>query len=651
MFTIIISEKGGAERRETFDRNEINVGRVQGNDLMLPKGNVSKHHARLLYRDGRFIVTDLKSTNGTYVNGRKISQATIVREGDKIYIGDFVLRLETGQAAGVANENSSEDVMGRVNASRVSAAAIVRDGSSNPPPDAPTGVPPAPPGGATLGNLGSLSAPPLSPGLRSADASQAVSHFPLERDPDSESAPDLQGTAMPRVPGPPRLPQADARPRATTAMLGAAPPPPAVARSLPRPTQMQAARRRALVALVERVAGNVDLAALDRSPMVPEALVQQIDASAQAQARAMRDAGEAPEGLDLAAVARDALLELVGLGPLGALLEDDHIAEVHVPRPDVVLAVREGQVSLVETSFSSEEALSRVVGRLAHGAGEEILAGEAIIERRLARGARMTALAPPRASAWALTIRKPVRTEGSLDEHVRAGALSRSMATLLEACMAARANVLVVGAGAGTVSPMIAALASASGTGERIAFLTDTDDLQVAHAYVTRVAVADRGARADEVLRAAAHLRPDRLVLGSLAGPLAGPTIEAIAEGTEGVVAGVAAPSLRSALARLAAQVGLARSGASIESAREAIAESFDLAIEIVRSVEGRARVSRISELAGADSAGVIVRDLFVSNADGTGEAGFIATGVTPRFAQDFITRGVRLDPALFKRR
>src|ERR1700722_15582580 len=99
MFTIVISEKGGAERRETFDRSEISVGRVQGNDLMLPKGNVSKHHARLLLRDGRFIVTDLRSTNGTYVNGRKISQATIVREGDKIYIGDFVIRLQTGLQA------------------------------------------------------------------------------------------------------------------------------------------------------------------------------------------------------------------------------------------------------------------------------------------------------------------------------------------------------------------------------------------------------------------------------------------------------------------------------------------------------------------------------------------------------------------------
>src|SRR3977135_2678955 len=113
MFTIVISEKGGAERRQSYDKNEVNVGRVQGNDLMLPKGNVSKHHARLLFRDGRFIVPDLKSTNGTYVNGRKISQATIVREGDKIYVGDFVLRLETGPkstaSASGAESTSEED--------------------------------------------------------------------------------------------------------------------------------------------------------------------------------------------------------------------------------------------------------------------------------------------------------------------------------------------------------------------------------------------------------------------------------------------------------------------------------------------------------------------------------------------------------------
>src|SRR5690349_5883589 len=136
MFAIIISEKGGAERRESFDKTEINVGRVQGNDLMLPKGNVSKRHARLLYRDGRFIVTDLKSTNGTYVNGRKIAQATIVREGDKIYIGDFVLRLDTGSGANDAPQPEDESV--RTLARNQSSAGAAQPAAAAAPAPQPT---------------------------------------------------------------------------------------------------------------------------------------------------------------------------------------------------------------------------------------------------------------------------------------------------------------------------------------------------------------------------------------------------------------------------------------------------------------------------------------------------------------------------------
>src|SRR5437879_7640107 len=140
MFSIIISEKGGAERKESFDKNEINVGRVQGNDLMLPKGNVSKHHARLLYRDGRFIVTDLKSTNGTYVNGRKIAQATIVREGDKIYIGDFVLRLDAGSGAEQAPSPDDESV--RTLARNNAGASQQQQAQPAPPPPPMAAMPP-----------------------------------------------------------------------------------------------------------------------------------------------------------------------------------------------------------------------------------------------------------------------------------------------------------------------------------------------------------------------------------------------------------------------------------------------------------------------------------------------------------------------------
>jgi pilus assembly protein CpaF len=99
MFTVVITEKEGNERRLTFTEPEVTIGRVPGNDVVLPKGNVSKRHSRIVLKDNRFIVVDLKSTNGTYVNGRKITSPLVVKEGDKIYVGDFVLTLEGDPAA------------------------------------------------------------------------------------------------------------------------------------------------------------------------------------------------------------------------------------------------------------------------------------------------------------------------------------------------------------------------------------------------------------------------------------------------------------------------------------------------------------------------------------------------------------------------
>jgi pilus assembly protein CpaF len=93
-FTLVISEKGGAERKQAFRGAEVTIGRVSGNDIVLGKGNVSKRHARLLFREGRLIVTDLNSTNGTFVNRRRIVQATILRPQDRLFIGDYVLRVE-----------------------------------------------------------------------------------------------------------------------------------------------------------------------------------------------------------------------------------------------------------------------------------------------------------------------------------------------------------------------------------------------------------------------------------------------------------------------------------------------------------------------------------------------------------------------------
>jgi pilus assembly protein CpaF len=454
MFSIIISEKGGAERRETFDKNEINVGRVQGNDLMLPKGNVSKHHARLLYRDGRFIVTDLKSTNGTYVNGRKIAQATIVREGDKIYIGDFVLRLDAGGASGgdvAANNDNDESVrtlarnqpnapaqqpvppappppaMAPQQAPRLmgqaaggAAYAEREEEEIPPPPKAPAAQPAPRPAAGPAANVARGQTLALQGNQQQPQRQTAQSQQQPQRSPSTVASAAAQQVA----PAPPQQaavtsPAAQASLVAPPMVIAAAAP-----RVAPRETAAQAGRRLALITLVDRIADTIDLAALRTSPVVDEALAQSIEKTAREQAAAMREEGEAPEGTDLDSLAADAHRELVALGPIAALLEDDEVTEIQCARNDQVLAVRQNMLVHADAAFTSDEALGRVIGRLAHQAGFAVKPGELVIERRLSRGAHMIAVAPPASVAHALIIRKRRKVDATLEDLVRANTMS-----------------------------------------------------------------------------------------------------------------------------------------------------------------------------------------------------------------------------------
>src|ERR1044072_272022 len=152
MFTIHIQEKGGEQRRMVFNKPEVTIGRVQGNDIVLPKGNVSKRHARIVLKDGKFIIVDLKSTNGTYVNGRKITSPLVVKDSDKIYIGDFIVGVDEA-----ANEG---DGPSETTTSPPGARAAGMPGDGRPP--RPTEAAPQPmpiPMGAPMGMGGPMGNP------------------------------------------------------------------------------------------------------------------------------------------------------------------------------------------------------------------------------------------------------------------------------------------------------------------------------------------------------------------------------------------------------------------------------------------------------------------------------------------------------------
>ncbi len=85
-----------AERRgHTYELgDELTVGRAGGCQVTLEGDNyVSQLHARVFRRDGQFYVEDLGSTNGTYLNRRKVTAPIAIRKGDRLQIGKTVMEL------------------------------------------------------------------------------------------------------------------------------------------------------------------------------------------------------------------------------------------------------------------------------------------------------------------------------------------------------------------------------------------------------------------------------------------------------------------------------------------------------------------------------------------------------------------------------
>jgi hypothetical protein len=73
--------------------DELSVGRAAGCQITLDDTYASQLHARLFMRDGQLYVEDLGSTNGTYLNRRKVSAPMVVSHGDQIQIGSTVMEV------------------------------------------------------------------------------------------------------------------------------------------------------------------------------------------------------------------------------------------------------------------------------------------------------------------------------------------------------------------------------------------------------------------------------------------------------------------------------------------------------------------------------------------------------------------------------
>ena len=91
----MLSFQGVLVREYALDRPVLTVGRHQENDIVIDHLGVSGKHARVAVEGQSVVLTDLQSTNGTYVNGRRVTEVEL-RPNDWISIGKHILTFKAG---------------------------------------------------------------------------------------------------------------------------------------------------------------------------------------------------------------------------------------------------------------------------------------------------------------------------------------------------------------------------------------------------------------------------------------------------------------------------------------------------------------------------------------------------------------------------
>ncbi len=129
--------QSGAEPGRTYDLdagNKLSVGRQSSNQIVVSDEQVSRRHAEIQLEPDGVVVTDLNSSNGTFVNGTRISSVIILKPGDTLQVGTTVLKLVDNAAATRTWSSDYEPNDATLQAKDFGAAAYSAGNGSVPPP-------------------------------------------------------------------------------------------------------------------------------------------------------------------------------------------------------------------------------------------------------------------------------------------------------------------------------------------------------------------------------------------------------------------------------------------------------------------------------------------------------------------------------------
>lgn len=353
------------------------------------------------------------------------------------------------------------------------------------------------------------------------------------------------------------------------------------------------------------------------------------------------------------------LNEILGLGPLEPLLQEEEVTEVMVNGPDEIFVERDGNLELTDVQFNDEAHLMNIIQKIVAPLGRRVDEQQPYCDARLPDGSRVNIIIPPLAlDGSTVTIRKFPDDRLTVEDLIEYGTLTSQMADFLRACVDAALNIIVSGGTGSGKTTTLNCLSSFIPNDERIVTIEDSAELELQKDHVVRLETRPPNIEGEgevtmrELVKNSLRMRPDRIIVGECRGGEALDMLQAMNTGHDGSLTTTHANNPRECISRLETLVMMAGMDLPQRAIREQIASAVDLVVQQSRFRDGSRKIDSITEIQGMEEDKVLRSELFTFEREGMDDGEVVGdlkpTGVRPSFYTRFEEEGIELPRDLF---
>ena len=332
----------------------------------------------------------------------------------------------------------------------------------------------------------------------------------------------------------------------------------------------------------------------------------------------VKSAGIALNRLDYGHLVDALLDEVLGLGPLQALLEDAVTTEIMVNHPQQIYVERAGRVTLSPVVFESAAQMRQVIDRIVSTVGRRVDESSPMCDARLRDGSRVNVVLPPLAiDGPCLTIRKFSRDKLGPADLLKVGSATQDMMQFLRAAVHSRLSILVSGGTSSGKTTLLNILSSFIPADERIVTIEDSAELQLRQTHVIRLEsrppnVEGKGViEIRDLVRNALRMRPDRIIVGECRGGETLDMLQAMNTGHEGSMSTIHANTPYDAFSRLETMVLMAGADLPARAIQKQIASAIDIVVQAERVRGGARKIVSVAEVTGLENDETQFQELF----------------------------------------